>query len=147
MSFGGLLASSRRRRFFRHAAAGSWKKSGRLMTWIKNGRLGLWIPLAAIGTSTAVYREHPEWAALDQEGKPKITGTAAGAKGVMCMATDFRDSAATRIIDAIERFHLAYVKLDLTTIFNAYGEAPGCWAKNHHHGNWAESLNMIYEGI
>ena len=63
------------------------------------------------------------------------------------MATDFRDSAATRIIDAIERFHLAYVKLDLTTIFNAYGEAPGCWAKNHHHGNWAESLNMIYEGI
>src|ERR1017187_9781261 len=40
MSFGGLLASSRRRRFFRHAAAGSWKKSGRLMTWIKNGRLG-----------------------------------------------------------------------------------------------------------
>ena len=110
-------------------------------------RLGLWIPLAAIGTSTAVYREHPEWAALDQEGKPKITGTAAGAKGVMCMATDFRDSAAARVIDAIDRFHLAYVKLDLTTIFNAYGEAPGCWAKNHHHGNWAESLNMIYEGI
>ncbi len=110
-------------------------------------RLGLWIPLAAIGTSTAIYREHPEWAALDQDGKPKITGTAAGAKGVMCMATDFRDSAATRVIDAIDRFHLAYVKLNLTTIFNAYGEAPGCWAKNHHHGNWAESLNMIYEGI
>jgi alpha-galactosidase len=110
-------------------------------------RLGLWIPLAAIGTSTAIYREHPEWAALDQEGKPKITGTAAGAKGVMCMATAFRDAAAARIIDAIERFHLAYVKLDLTTIFNAYGEAPGCWAKGHDHGNWAESLNMIYEGI
>ena len=39
------------------------------------------------------------------------------------------------------------MKLDLTTIFNAYGEAPGCWAKDHDHGNWAESLNMIYEGI
>ena len=113
----------------------------------KGMRLGLWIPLAAIGTSTADYREHPEWAALDQEGKPKITGTAAGAKGVMCMATPYRDAAAARIIDAIERFHLAYVKLDLTTIFNAYGEAPGCWAKGHYHGNWAESLNMIYEGI
>ena len=93
------------------------------------------------------YREHPEWAALDQEGKPKITGTAAGEKGVMCMATAFRDVAAARIIDAIERFRLAYVKLDLTTIFNAYGEAPGCWAKGHDHGNWAESLNLIYEGI
>jgi alpha-galactosidase len=113
----------------------------------KGMRLGLWIPMAAIGTSTAVYREHPEWVALDQEGKPKITGTAAGEKGVMCMATAYREAAAARIVDAIERFHLAYVKLDLTTIFNAYGEGPGCWAKGHDHGNWAESLNMIYEGI
>ena len=113
----------------------------------KGMRLGLWIPMAAIGQSTAVHREHPEWAALDQQGKPKITGTAAGEKAVMCMASAFRDSAADRINDAIERFHLAYVKLDLTTVFNAYGEAPGCWAKGHYHGNWAESLNLIYEGI
>jgi alpha-galactosidase len=70
-----------------------------------------------------------------------------GEKIVMCLASDYRDAAAVRIIDAIARFHLAYVKLDLTTIFNAYGEAPGCWAKGHHHGSWAESLNMIYEGI
>jgi alpha-galactosidase len=110
-------------------------------------RLGLWIPVAAIGTSTATYRDHPEWASTDQQGKPKTTSTAAGAKVVICMASAFRDAAADRIIDAIERFHLAYVKLDLTTIFNAYGEAPGCWAKGHYHGNWAESLNMIYEGI
>ncbi len=110
-------------------------------------RLGLWIPMAAIGTSTAVYREHPEWAALDQEGTPKTTNTAAGQKAVMCMASAYRETVATRILDAIERFRLAYVKLDLTTIFNAYGEAPGCWAKGHDHGTWAESLNRIYEGI
>jgi alpha-galactosidase len=110
-------------------------------------RLGLWIPMAAIGTSTAVYRDHPEWAALDQEGKPKITGTAAGPKAVMCMASAYRETVAARIVDAIERFRLAYVKLDLTTIFNAYGEAPGCWAHGHDHADWAESLNRIYEGI
>jgi len=110
-------------------------------------RLGLWIPMAAIGTTTAVYRDHPEWAALDQEGKPKITYTAAGAKAVMCMASAYRETVAARIIDAIDRFHLAYVKLDLTTVFNTYGEAPGCWARGHDHGNWAQSLNMIYEGI
>lgn len=113
----------------------------------KGMRLGLWLPVAAIGTSTAVYREHPEWAALDEDGKLKITGTAAGEKALMCMASAYRETVAGRINHAIERFHLAYVKLDLTTIFNAYGEAPGCWAKNHYHGNWAESLNMIYEGI
>jgi alpha-galactosidase len=110
-------------------------------------RLGLWIPVAAIGTSTQEYHNHPQWAATNQDGKPKTTSTAAGEKVVMCMATAYRDAAANRIIDAIDRFHLAYVKLDLTTIFNAYGEAPGCWAKGHDHQNWAESLNMIYEGI
>jgi len=113
----------------------------------KDMRLGLWIPLAAIGTGTADFRNHPEWAALDQQGERKITMTAAGQKEVMCLATPFRDSAADRINSAIEEFHLAYVKLDLTTIFNAYGEAPGCWAKGHDHGNWAESLNLVYEGI
>jgi alpha-galactosidase len=110
-------------------------------------RLGLWIPMAAIGLKTPDYAHHPEWAALDQSGKPKLTSTMAGSKVVMCLATPFQDAAADRINDAIERFHLAYVKLDLTTIFNAYGEAPGCWAKGHYHGDWAESLNMIYEGI
>jgi len=113
----------------------------------RNMRLGLWIPVAAIGTSTAVYRSHPEWAATDRDGRPKTTGTAAGTKAVMCMASAYRDAAAARINDAIERYNLAYVKLDLTTVFNAYGEAPGCWAKSHDHASWAESLNRIYEGL
>jgi alpha-galactosidase len=113
----------------------------------KGMRLGLWIPPAAIGMSTEVYKAHPDWAALDLEGNTKMTGTMAGQKAVMCMASPFRHTAAARINDAIERFRLAYVKLDLTTIFNAYGEAPGCWAKGHDHGDWAESLIKIYEGI
>ena len=113
----------------------------------KGMRLGLWIPLAAIGTSTAEYRHNPEWVAIEQDGKPKTTMTAAGPKPVICLASPFRVSAADRVNDAIEKFHLAYVKLDLTTIFNAYGEAPGCWAKEHDHASWAESLNGIYEGI
>jgi alpha-galactosidase len=113
----------------------------------KGMRLGLWLPIASIGAETQTYREHPDWAALEQNGKTKITGTAAGPRPVMCMASPYRDNAAVRINDAIDRFHLAYVKLDLTTVFNAYGEAPGCWAKGHYHGNWAESLNLIYEGV
>ena len=110
-------------------------------------RLGLWIPMAAIGTSTAVYREHPEWAALDQEGKPKITGTAAGPKAVMCMASAFQNPWRSEC-SMPSNASPGVVKLDLTTIFyHAYGEAPGCWAKGHDHGNWAESLIRIYEGI
>jgi len=122
-------------------------KSIQEATESKGMRLGLWIPLAAIGKSTVDYTNHPEWAAIDQQGKEKTTDTMAGPKVVMCLASPFRDAAADRVNQAIERFHLAYVKLDLTTIFNAYGEAPGCWAKGHNHGDWAESLNQIYEGI
>ena len=70
-----------------------------------------------------------------------------GPEGGDVPGESLRDAAADRVNQAIEQFHLAYVKLDLTTIFNAYGEAPGCWAKGHYHGDWAESLNMIYEGI
>jgi alpha-galactosidase len=113
----------------------------------KGMRLGLWIPIAAIATRATAFREHPEWASLTQDGKLKTTGTMAGQMAVMCMASAYRDSAAARINDAIERFRLAYVKLDLTTIFNAYGEAPGCWARGHDHADWAESLGRIYEGI
>ena len=113
----------------------------------KGMRLGLWIPVAAIGTKTKDYVNHPDWAAVDQAGQPKFTMTASGSKAVMCLASPFQDAAADRINDAIERYHLVYVKLDLTTVFNAYGEAPGCWAKGHLHGDWSESLGGIYEGI
>ena len=113
----------------------------------KGMRLGLWLPLATIGTETADYRVHPEWLALDHAGKPKQTDTAAGSKVVMCLASPYEDAAAARINDAIQRFHLAYVKLDLTTVFNAYGESPGCWPRDHSYDGWVKSLGGIYEGI
>ena len=71
----------------------------------------------------------------------------AGPVPVMCLATPFRTRPPSVSMKPLRNIHLAYVKLDLTTIFNAYGEAPGCWAKGHDHANWAESLDRIYEGI
>lgn len=113
----------------------------------KGMRLGLWVPLAAISMKTAVAREHPEWICKDMHGKPKFTGTMEGSDAVMCLATPYRELAAKRISELIGRYHLAYVKVDLTTVFNAYGESPGCYAQGHDHNSWAESLERIYEGI
>ena len=112
-----------------------------------NQRLGLWVPLAAVSTNTAVYREHPEWLCRDAQGKPKFTGTASGSQAVMCLASPYKEAAAKRINDLIDLYHLRYVKIDLTTVFNTYGEAPGCYAQGHEHASWAESLERIYEGI
>ena len=110
-------------------------------------RLGLYVPLAVVSTNTAVYREHPEWVCTDRYGKPKFTGTVDGPLPVMCLATPYREVAAKRISDLIDRYHPPYVKVDLTTVFNTYGESPGCYAQGHDHHSWTESLEGIYEGI
>ncbi len=113
----------------------------------KGMRLGLWVPLAAISTNAAACREHPEWVCKNRNGDPKFTRTMAGPQAVMCLASPYRDVAAKRISELIGRYRLRYVKIDLTTVFNAYGESPGCFAQDHYHGSWAESLERTYEGI
>lgn len=113
----------------------------------KGMRLGLWVPLAAISTNSTAYREHPEWVCKNRNGNPKFTRTMAGPQAVMCLASPYRDVAAKRISELIGRYRLCYVKIDLTTVFNAYGESPGCDAQGHYHRSWAESLDRTYEGI
>jgi len=110
-------------------------------------RLGLWVPLAVVSAKTQVYREHPEWLCYDRNHQPKMTETAAGLQYVMCLATPYREQVAQRLIELVRNYRLSYIKLDLTTVFNAYGESPGCYAADHEHHSWAESLVRIYEAI
>jgi alpha-galactosidase len=114
----------------------------------RNGMgLGLWVPLAAISTKSQDYIDHPEWACRDRAGRPKTTNTASGTQAVMCLGTGYRDVALHRLSDLIDRYHPRYLKVDLTTVFNAYGESPGCYASGHLHKTWAESLERIYEAL
>ncbi len=114
----------------------------------KGMRLGLWVPLAAISQNTEVYREHPEWVIRDRNGNPKISAFEdGGGNAVMCLGSPYREVAATRISNLIGRYNLRYVKIDLTTVFNAYGESPGCYARGHYHRFEADSILCIYEGI
>ncbi len=109
--------------------------------------LGLWVPLAAISTDSPDYIAHPEWLARDSHGRPKFTGTAAGQRAVMCLASGYREAAANRLNALIAKYNVKYLKVDLTTVFNAYGEEPGCYAEGHYHKTPAESLIRIYEGM
>jgi len=108
-------------------------------------RLGLWASLAAVDRSFA--SSDPALICRDARGAIKTTMTAAGEQVVMCLASDYEPMATARLIELIDRYHLAYLKLDLTTVFNAYGEAPGCYALNHQHASAAESVVRIYEAI
>jgi alpha-galactosidase len=113
----------------------------------KGMRLGLWEPLVVMGPQSRVVREHPEWIIRDLDGNEKTAAFPGPDDRVMCLASPYRDWAAKRINELIKRHNLRYVKIDLTTVFNAYGEAPGCYAQGHYHQNWAESLGGIYEGM
>ncbi len=106
-------------------------------------RLGLWAPLAVVDPSLATS----VLCCRDAHGQVKTTMTAMGEQTVMCLASDYASAATQRLIDLIERYHLAYLKLDLTTVFNAYGETPGCHAPHHLHATAAESVRCIYEAI
>ena len=110
-------------------------------------RMGLWEPLAVVSSDSTVYREHPEWVIKDLDGNERTATFPGKSDRVMCLDSPYRDFAAKRIQALIREHNLAYVKIDLTTVFNAYGEAPGCYSKDHYHRNWAESLEGIYEGI
>jgi alpha-galactosidase len=110
-------------------------------------RLGLWFALAVVDADGPQAREHPEWMCWDARLHPRQTLTMSGPAPVMCLATPYRDMVTAQIAQAVSMYHLAYVKLDLTTVFNAYGEGPGCYAPGHEHASWAESLSRTYEGI
>jgi alpha-galactosidase len=110
-------------------------------------RLGLWFALAVVDADGLPAREHPQWMCWEGGLRPRQTLTMSGPAPVMCLATPYRDMVTEQIAQAVSMYGLAYVKLDLTTVFNAYGEGPGCFAPGHEHASWAESLSRTYEGI
>jgi alpha-galactosidase len=105
---------------------------------------GLWLPVALVSRDASVFREHPDWVCRGRDGKPK------GSQGqgvVMCMASPYKQAVLERVANAVERDKLDYVKLDLTTVFNAYSEEPGCYETGHEHASSAESSVRIYESL
>lgn len=107
-------------------------------------RLGLDQPLAVVSPDSPIFKQHPEWQRTGRSGKPifsRITDP------VMCLASPYREHAARRLGNLIDDNHLKFVQIDLTTNFDSYGAEYGCWAENHDHHTWAESLVMCYEGI
>ena len=105
---------------------------------------GLWLPVSLVSEASSVYRQHPEWVCRGRDGKPKQSQ---GQGVVMCLASPYKQAALDRVGHAIQEYNLDYVKLDLTTVFNTYGEEPGCYETGHEHASSAESTVRIYEAL
>lgn len=108
---------------------------------------GLWAPVALINSKAEAYVQHPDWACRDENGQPRLSRAMEGMGVVMCLASPYKYDVIERISDLVEKNKLSYVKLDLTSVFNAYGEEPGCYEQGHEHKTHQESAERIYEAL
>jgi alpha-galactosidase len=106
---------------------------------------GMWSPLALIDTKAHDFVTHPEWACREQDGSLRISNGGSGV--VMSLASPYKYAAIERISNLVRRYKLDYVKLDLTTVFNTYGEQPGCFEKRTEYQTPQESNERIYEAL
>lgn len=110
----------------------------------RNLKLGLWFPLALISQDAQIYKDHPDWVCHGKDGEAK---TSQGSGVVMDLTSPYKDAAIDRLSEAVRMYHLSYVKLDFTTIFNTYGEEPGCYETVHGQKSSRESVGRAYESL
>ena len=106
---------------------------------------GMWSPIALIDTKAHDFVQHPEWACREQDGSLRISNGGSGV--VMSLASPYKFAAIERVSDLVRRYKLNYVKLDLTTVFNTYGEQPGCFEQRPEYKTSQESSERIYEAL
>lgn len=109
-------------------------------------RFGLWSPMAVASPDAPVVTQHPEWVCRDQAGKVRLMAGMVQ----MNLASPFRDNQLDRLTALIRQYGLGYVKLDLTTAFNTYGEPPGCYGPGGEHETAStdhEFIPRVYEAL
>lgn len=91
-------------------------------------QFGLWAPVAVASPDAPVVADHPDWICHDQNGKVReMAGMVQ-----MNLASPFRDNELARLSALVRQYDLHYLKLDLTTVFNTYGQPLGCFADDQH---------------
>ncbi len=110
-------------------------------------RFGLWMAVATAEETSLPCREHPEWIARDRTGAPNrhpMPGTV-----TMCLDSGYYDYIHSKIDDAIRRYGVELLKLDLSVVRNLYapGLYPGCFATNHRHRSPADSHLRLIERL
>lgn len=105
-------------------------------------QFGLWSPMAVASPDAPVASAHPEWICHDQNGKVRMMAGMVQ----MNLASPFRDNELERLSALVRKYDLRYVKLDLTTVFNTYGEQVGCYGPGGEHAATAADHEFISRG-
>jgi len=113
---------------------------------------GLWISVGSAASSSRVFKDHPEWALLDKNGRPgNMHDISEWDLNTMCFGTGWKDYIKDKIATLAQELGLKFVKLDLSILTSAYiadYEKSGCYATNHPgHKDRAESFIVIYDRL
>ncbi|MHA4742056.1 alpha-galactosidase [Dyadobacter sp. MSC1_007] len=116
----------------------------------KKGMLpGLWIGLASVDMNSKLYKEHPEWAIYDKNGKPAYLHEEMGGRVTMSMASGYYDYILEKIKRHVRENDLAYIKLDLAIANSAYvldyTKKGDYKSEGKSHKDHASSFYAIYE--
>lgn len=110
-------------------------------------RFGLWMGLATQHPEADVVRAYPEWLARERDGSVRTTATMQGTVPFCCLATGYADWIAETFARVLARLDVAYVKVDLTTVVQIYGERAGCFARDHGHDSDGGFALAVYRAI
>ena len=115
---------------------------------------GLWISLSGVTEDSKVFREHPEWMVVNQQGKPgNIHYETQKDEGFYSadFGTDWYEYIKNRILHHVKQNGLQYTKLDFAIVASAYvndNKISGSYAKDHpYYRDHHESFIVFYERV
>jgi len=113
---------------------------------------GLWMSVGSASTSSKVIKEHPEWFVKGKDGKLAfLQNTDTEFSFSACFGTDWKDYIKGKILNLVNEYGLAYVKLDYAVVTSAYVtdvEHSGDYATDHpYHRDHQESFGVMYSRL
>jgi alpha-galactosidase len=112
---------------------------------------GLWISLGNASLHSKVYKEHTEYWTIHPDGSNMFLHVANDEHNASaCFSSEWPEYIKNIILDLVEEHGLSYAKLDLAVVTSPYHYdvlRSGCYATNHKHKDWEESLLMNFEEL
>ncbi len=110
---------------------------------------GIWVSIGAADPKSAIYKAHPEWFAVNAEGRHYAMQGDENEYLTACFSTGWRDYIKGVLLRLIGDHGLEYLKLDFAVVSSPYQydtRKAGCYATGHPgHRDHAESLSVNFD--
>ena len=110
---------------------------------------GIWVSIGAADPRSAIYTAHPDWFAVNAEGRNYAMQGDENEYLTACFSTGWRGYITGVLLRLIAEHGLEYLKLDFAVVSSPYQydtRKAGCYATGHPgHRDHAESLSVNFD--